>query len=342
MFKHLFTICISSYIANISFAQEKYARVAFYNLENLFDFEDDTLINDEEYLPSSMRNWSYYRYNEKSNRMAKAILSIGGWQAPDVVGVCEVENRRVLEDLVATDVLKKLNYRIIHFESPDRRGIDVGILYRPETVDTLFAKAYPVKTPDDLDFKTRDVLYVKMRILDDTLHYFVNHWPSRYGGQMQSEPKRILAAGVVRGVVDSIQLNNKNAKVVVMGDLNDSPDNISVSETLRGVKNPERTSDLKNLMQDLSVEEGSHRYQGEWGYLDQIIVSIPLLNATNGVKLKDGAHVHRAAFLMERDEKYPGTKPYRTFVGMRHIGGFSDHLPVFIDLIKSDKPNPKP
>ncbi len=333
---------ISLCFLNVSSAQQEYARLAFYNLENLFDFEDDTLINDEEYLPTSMRNWSYYRYTEKSNRMAKAILSIGGWQAPDIIGVCEVENKRVLQDLVATDVLKKLNYKIIHFESPDRRGIDVGLLYRPETVDTLYAKAYPVRNLDDVDFKTRDVLYVKMRILDDTLHYFVNHWPSRYGGQMQSEPKRMLAASVVRGVVDSIQQNNKFAKVVIMGDLNDSPDNISVSEILRGVKQPKNATDLKNLMQDLPSEEGSHRYQGEWGYLDQIIVSVPLLKATNGVVLNGGAQVHKAEFLMEPDEKFPGTKPFRTFVGMRYIGGFSDHLPVYIDIIKVDKPNPKP
>lgn len=315
-------------------AQTSY-RIAFYNLENLFDYEDDTTINDQEYLPESMRNWSAYRYREKVNRMAKAILSIGEWHAPDVVGVCEVENKRVLDDLVSTEVLKKLNYGIVHFPSPDRRGIDVGLLYRKDRVDSLYARPIRLSNTTLPDFRTRDILYVKMSLASDTLHFFVNHWPSRYGGQQQSEPKRMLAAATLKQVVDSILQLQPMAKVLLMGDFNDSPSNKSIKEVLHAQQQigPE-PGQLKNLMLDLPENEGSHRYRGTWSYLDQLIVSYGLCKPASGLGLSTaGARVHEASFLLETDERYPGKQPFRTFIGMKYHGGFSDHLPVYLDLI---------
>ncbi len=323
-----------------SFAQETYHRIAFYNQENLFDYENDSLIKDEEYLPEGKRHWDQYRYREKSNRMAKAILSIGEWQAPDIVGVCEVENRRVLEDLVHNEVLKKLNYGIVHYDSPDRRGIDVGLLYRKDRVKVHYSKPVQVKNTEDISFKTRDILYVKLSIAGDTLHLFVNHWPSRYGGQQQSEPKRILAANTLRTVVDSLQAHQKQSKIIIMGDLNDSPENLSVKQYLKAVKNPDEQGELKNLMQELPVNEGSHRYKGEWSYLDQIIVSQVLLRQEE--IRGNQAFVHRPDFLLEVDERYPGKKPFRTFIGLRYQKGFSDHLPVYIDLVLKDKATTQP
>jgi predicted extracellular nuclease len=314
-------------------------RIAFYNLENLFDYEDDSLKKDEDFLPESLRNWDQYRYADKYNRMAKAILSIGGWQAADVIGVCEVENRKVLEDLIQAEPLKKVGYHLVHFESPDRRGIDVGLLYNKHTVSVLYAKPIPVKHQTDKQFRTRDILYVKMLVLEDTIHYFVNHWPSRYGGQMQSEPKRILAAQTLRTTIDSLQEYKADAQIVIMGDFNDYPQNLSLSEALQAVKNPQSSTELKNLMFDLPANEGTHRYKGEWGYLDQIMVSQAFLDK-KGIMLKSGkAVVHKPTFLLEEDEKYPGNKPFRTFLGMRYNKGFSDHLPVYIDLIKPHSPN---
>jgi predicted extracellular nuclease len=323
-------------------AQTPY-RVAFYNLENLFDYEDDTTLNDEEYLPESMRNWTAYRYREKLHRMAKAVLSIGEWEAPAVVGVCEVENKRVLQDLVATEVLRKLNYGVVHFESPDRRGIDVGLLYRKDVVDTLYARAIEVSMPENPSFTTRDILHVKASLGEDTLHFFVNHWPSRYGGQQQSEPRRLAAAAVLRQVVDSLLLLKPSSKIIVMGDLNDTPANKSVEEVLGAGKkaNPSGKT-LQNLMLNLPANAGSHRYRGEWSYLDQLIVSAALCKGAAGLTVSEaGAQVHRPDFLLETDERFPGETPFRTFIGMKYHGGFSDHLPVYLDLVTANKPADK-
>ncbi len=320
---------------------EENFRVAFYNLENLFHPDDDSLTNDEEFTPEGMRYWSPYRYHEKSNRMAKAILSIGEWSPPAIVGVAEIENRQVLEDLVNGEVLRKFNYEILHYESPDRRGIDVAMLYRSDLFQPLFSKNYPLKIPGDPGFASRDILYVKGYADDlDTLHMMVVHWPSRYGGQAQSEPKRIQAAITVKGISDSIMAHNPKAAVVIAGDFNDEWHNESLFHSLGA--QPELKADtsshLINLMASLSPNSGSHRYRGVWSYLDQVVVSSALLDG-EGMEIRDGkAKVVRHDFLLETDEKFPGQKPFRSFIGMRYNGGFSDHLPVFIDLWKTVDP----
>lgn len=313
---------------------EKGLRIAFYNVENLFDPEDDPDKNDEEFTPKGTRYWSDYRYREKSNRMAKAILSIGDWDAPDAVGLAEVENRKVVDDLVNSEVLRKFNYKVIHSESPDRRGIDVAMIYRVDRMKLLSSSAISVTMPDDPGFATRDILYAKMLLSSkDTFHLLYCHWPSRYGGQAQSEPKRIRAAQTVRKIVDSLFAINPSAQVAIAGDFNDEFGNISLKDHL---VRPEGKTPLINLMAQLPASEGSHRYRGVWSYLDQIIVSAALLDSM-GLDIADqSAVVVRHPFLLEVDEKYPGLKPFRTFIGMRHHGGFSDHLPVYIDLIISN------
>ena len=306
-------------------------RIAFYNVENLFDTADDPEKKDEEFTSEGMRYWSEYRYWEKSNRMAKAILSIGEWDAPDVVGLAEVENRKVVEDLVNSEALRKFNYEVVHFESPDRRGIDVGMIYRTDRLDLLSSNHIAVTLPDDPGFATRDILYAKMVTpTEDTLHLMYCHWPSRYGGQAQSEPKRIQAARTVRTVVDSILSKNAGAYIIIAGDLNDEWNNVSVKDHLvnpGGSKKP-----LVNLMATLPPGQGSHRYRGVWSYLDQVIVSTTLLDEKDLDIVNKKASIADHDFLLEKDEKYPGLMPYRTFIGMRYHGGFSDHLPVYIDL----------
>ncbi len=311
--------------------ESKQTRIAFYNVENLFDTTDDPEKNDDEYSPDGQRYWTDYRYWQKSNRMAKAILSIGEWQPPAMVGLAEVENRKVVEDLANTEVLRKFKYKVLHFESPDRRGIDVAMLYREEIVTILYAKNLPVKQASNPDFATRDILYAKVLLHQkDTVHLMYCHWPSRYGGQAQSEPNRIRAAEVVRHNVDSIQDFNPNAFIIIQGDLNDEWNNTSVKDYLVA---PEGKEKLVNLMEELPELEGSHRYRGVWSYLDQIIVSQNLLENA-GLHIKNGvAVVCRQPVLLEADEKYPGQKPFRTYIGMKYHGGFSDHLPIYIDLV---------
>ncbi|MGB0176857.1 MAG: endonuclease/exonuclease/phosphatase family protein [Owenweeksia sp.] len=312
-------------------------RVAFYNLENLFDPSDDTLKNDEEFTPQGQRYWSNYRYREKSHRMAKAILSIGEWDAPDIVGVAEIENRKVLEDLVQSPVLAKFDYDIIHFESPDRRGIDVGMIYRRDRFTLIASRNIPVTTPEDPGFATRDILYASGTIFSgDTIHLFYCHWPSRYGGQQQSEPKRILAALTVKKITDSILNTDPLATIIVAGDFNDEWTNYSLKDVLEA-RVPETNSKPKtlyNLMAAMDAAAGSHRYRGQWAYLDQVIVSNGLLNNSGVEAWEHRAFIVSHDFLLETDEKYPGSQPFRTFIGMKYHGGFSDHLPVYIDLYK--------
>ena len=242
-----------------------------------------------------------------------------------------VENKMVLEDLVQHKAIAANNYQIIHQESPDNRGIDVAMLYRSEIVEILYSNNIPVKLASNPDFATRDVLYAKVLLHQiDTVHLMYCHWPSRYGGQAQSEPNRIRAAEVVRANVDSILTASPNSFIVIQGDLNDEWSNISVKDYLVAPTGKEK---LVNLMATLPETEGSHRYRGVWSYLDQIVVSQNLLTKS-GLTIKDTkANICRHSVLLEKDEKYPGHKPYRTYNGMKYHGGFSDHLPVYIDII---------
>ena len=330
----LLLFCFSSILP----AQEQpFTRVAFYNLENIWHPENDSLKRDDEFTPEGMRNWSFYRYHDKLSKMSKAIRSIGGWNPPDILGFAEVENRQVLEDLRNEAPLRPLNYGIVHYESPDRRGIDVCAFYRKEKVEILHSHAQRVRLPGNPNYATRDVLYLKTLSRGDTLHLIYCHWPSRYGGQKISEPKRIAAARTVRRIADSIKNFNPQAPLIIVGDLNDEWNNISILDTLAAkptVAEAEKSgSHLVNLMATLNENQGTHRYQGRWGYLDQIIVSTSLLNVSTPKLSSEKAVVVRHDFLLEQDEKYPGLKPFRSFIGMRYNGGFSDHLPVYVDVV---------
>ena len=306
-------------------------RIAFYNLENLFHPDNDSLKNDEDFTPEGSYNWSMYRYKEKCNHMAKAILSIGEWEPPAIVGVAEVENAQALDDLVQTDVLRKFEYKVVHYESPDRRGIDVGMMYRSDLFTEIYSQAIPIRLTDDSSFATRDILYVKGTFNnEDTVHLFFNHWPSRYGGQAQSEPKRIAAAKTLRKVTDSLYSSNPNSYLIISGDFNDEWNNKSLSKTLLDTTGENY---LTNLMASMPLQQGSHRYRGVWSYLDQIIVSKNLLGSNYPQVMNYSAHTVQHPFLLKTDDRYPGYVPNRTFVGRTYQGGFSDHLPVYIDLI---------
>lgn len=321
--------------------QNRGIRVLFYNAENLFYPENDSLTRDDDFTKDGLKRWSFYRYQQKLNNLYKVMMAVGGWEPPAAIGFCELENKKVLEDLINKTPLKKFGYEIVHEDSPDRRGIDVGFIYRPSKFKYIDHEAIQVDFPFDASLKTRDVLHIRGQVLGrDTLSVFVNHWPSRWGGQAKSEPKRMYVASLVRQRIDALYQKNPNSKVVVMGDMNDHSDNKSLVEVLqaKGEKSEVSKGDLFNYMHGLSKnwQLGSHKYQGHWGTLDHIIVSEPLLNDTRPDGLRaasDGAHIFAARFLLEEDTKFLGLQPFRTYAGPRFIGGFSDHLPIYIDLL---------
>ena len=312
-------------------------KIVFYNLENLFDTKDDTTIWDEQFLPEGDKHWTQWKYEQKIKNLSKVIASAGGWQDAALVGACEIENRGVLEDLTQKTPLKKLHYKIIHKDSPDHRGIDVALLYQESQFTPLFYKHIPIHFPFDPNKKTRDILYVKGLAKDkDTLHIFVNHWPSRWGGQMKSEPKRIFVAQTLRKQVDSLFACTQNPNIVIMGDFNDTPTDKSVVEYLKAQAPVKKTSpkQLYDLMYPLSLtEEGTHPYHGHWAVLDHMIVSSALLDKSNKIYTTiTSAYPFKADFLLEEDTKYGGTKTNRSYIGFKYHGGYSDHLPVILDL----------
>ncbi len=312
-------------------------RIMFYNVENLFDIYDDSLTNDNEFLPKGDKYWSYSRFYDKINKTAKVITAVGQWQVPDIVGLCEIENRYVLSVLTKKTILKTQNYGIIHKESPDLRGIDVGLLYNKNTFNPISYQAFRVDFKNYPNKKTRDILYVKGYTKNlDTLHIFINHWPSRYGGQLESEVYRIRAATVIRNAVDSIFNIEPRANMILLGDFNDYPHNKSIKGILRAHTDfiEPHDSELYNLSvyTEKIKTQGTHKYGGLWGVLDQIIVSGALLNNPNLETSPAHANVYNADFLLEEDKSGVGFKPNRTYIGFRYNGGFSDHLPIYLDL----------
>ncbi len=310
----------------------------FYNVENLFDTFDDSLKNDEEFLPEGDRFWNNYKYYSKLNNIYKVIIAIGGWNPPAIIGLCEIENRKVVKDLVNNTPLVKFEYQIIHKESPDRRGIDVGLIYRKELFQPLYYEAIPVNFPDNPESKTRDILYVKgIAKNSDTLNVFINHWPSRWGGQLESEDRRLFVASVLKAKVDSIFKLNPQSNIIITGDFNDYPDNKSINKVLNASQDYDQITDnqLYNLSSFLykSKNIGTYKYQGDWDVLDQFIVSGNILDKKNKIFTSlDDVYIFNADFLLEPDEGYFGYKPNRTFIGYKYNGGYSDHLPTYLIL----------
>lgn len=313
-------------------------RLLFYNVENLFDCFDDSLTLDNEFLPMGERNWTWEKYQKKSQKVAKVILAAGGWEFPDLIGLCEIENRFVLDGIFKIGYLNNTGYEIIHRESPDRRGIDVALVYQPETfhpIDTSFLKL--IYEGDSLS-TTREILYVKGKTnTEDTLHIFVNHWPSRWGGQLESENRRISAAKLLKEKVSELLTDDNSALILIMGDFNDYPDNKSLNKVLKALSpsNEFRNRELYNLAYPFVNKTGigSHKYQGKWGMLDQFIVSGALLNKLGALYCEpNNMSLFKPEFLLETDHTHFGQKPFRSFVGYKFNDGFSDHLPIILDL----------
>jgi endonuclease/exonuclease/phosphatase family metal-dependent hydrolase len=319
-----------------STGEQQRFRVMSYNVENFFAFRRDTVTpstND----PNGYLRSGYARYRDKRNRIAQVIAGVGQWDPPVLVALCEVENQQVLEDLTLHSPLRNLHYQIIHYESPDPRGIDVALLYRPALFHPFHQEPIGIHFPNNPKTRTRDILYVTGTIHQDTLHVFVTHFPSRYAGELESEFNRLYVASVLRHHVDSIFQTNPEANILIMGDFNDYPDNESVESILKANSDTSalRPKALYNLFYSMhqSKKIGSYKHGNEWGMLDQIIVSSHLLTDTMHLHTTPtSGKVYAPDYLLEEDAKGFGKKPFRTFIGMKYHNGFSDHLPVYADF----------
>lgn len=327
---------------NAIFAQElddtKRFRVMFYNTENLFDPFKDSLTQDEEFTPTGVRHWTWEKMNQKINGIYKTIVAVGGWEPPVFVGMCEVENGFVLYRLTHETPLLKFDYKIVHRESPDPRGIDVALLYRQDLFDLQETRYFRVEFPGEPNRKTREILYARGLLGRlDTIHIFVNHWPSKYGGELESNSGRLAAAYTLKQKIDSIKIFYPDARILIMGDFNDEPESAPLVDGLKVCLNT-NTQCFSGLVSISSIlksnGQGSYKYQGVWGMIDQIIVSESLLDSKRKIFTSpDKASVFKADFLLEPDYAYVGEKPFRTFAGFKYHGGFSDHLPVYIDIV---------
>lgn len=308
-------------------------RIMFYNTENLFDPSDDSAKADEEYMPGGMRGWTFSRLKRKLINISKVTLAVGGWEPPEIIGLCEVENRLVLYQLTNDTPLKSFGYKIIHRESPDPRGIDVALLYRSDKFRVLYSTPIQIRFPFDTASRTRDILFVKgIACKRDTLNIFVNHWPSKFGGAAATIPKRNYVASVLRKNVDSLLAVNPNANILIMGDLNDSPTDESVSKILNARMDSVNLApdDLYNMLAGagISWEKGTIKFREQWETIDHMIISHHMLSYTTPHSM----HIFDAPFLLQDDEAWFGQKPFRTYYGAKYIGGFSDHLPVYMDI----------
>ena len=340
-----FILSLSFLVLSFSlFAQKQNYRasiVGFYNLENFFDTVNNPKINDEEFLPNSPRQYNGRIYFDKVNRLATVISQLGTDINPDGIafmGVAEVENDTVLTDLVNSKLLKDRNLKIVHYDSPDARGIDVGFLYNPKYFSVISSAPLFVKLPSGSKdaYYTRDVLYVKGVLDGDTINVFVNHWPSRSGGEERSAPGRAAAAGVVKQSVDSLMAINQNSKILIMGDLNDDPISPSITKVLKakGKTNEVEVGGLYNPWVDFYKKGiGTSPYQDAWGLFDQIMMSQAFLPRDQSGYFYLGAHIFNKPFLVEKLGKYRNYSK-RTWSGITYNYGYSDHFAVFITLLK--------
>ncbi len=310
--------------------------VVSYNVENLFDTINDPNTADDEFTPDGERKWNHWRYRQKLIRLWKALAATDLCHFPDIIGLCEVENRTVLENLLYWTPLWKGHYTILHQDSPDRRGIDVALLYNKSKYQLLDSAFITVDMPnydEDEEFRTRDILYAKglVTATRDTLHVFLNHWPSKYGGAGYTEPFRCRAARLLRQRVDSIFRTDVAAKIICMGDFNDSPYEQSILEDLgaeTSLDNPVNGK-LYNISYYMSSKNGdwSYWFQGRGELIDQVMVSGNLL-INNGMHiLPDNVFTLHHRQLFDQDGKV-----FRTYQGPIYRGGVSDHLPMVIDI----------
>ena len=346
-FMRFFTFLLAVFLGSTItvFAQKNYdiKTIAFYNLENLFDTENDTLKDDEASPIMEIKENRAEIYLKKLNNMAKVISEIGTDEtknSPTILGVAEIENRKVLEDLVNTEYLKSKNYSIIHYDSPDLRGIDVGFLYQADFFRPTHHQTFELKLwePDGSRIYTRDQLLVSGYLDDELIHIIVNHWPSRRGGEEKSRPNREKAAYLTTQIIEQIKLTDPNPKVIIMGDLNDDPNNSSLKTVLKtkAIKAEVKEGDIYNPMEDM-FRRGQNTlvYRDQINLFDQIMFTSPLLTTSDNYSTYKmyKANVFNPQYLTTQSGKYKGY-PFRSWSYSGFTDGYSDHYPVYIYLIK--------
>ena len=317
--------------------------VAFYNLENLFDTINDPLKFDEASPMMELKANRSEVYKKKVKNMARVIANIGADMAnnsPAVIGVCEIENRKVLEDLVNDPLLLSKDYGIIHYDGPDRRSIDVALLYQKDLFQPIETSSHELKIYDDLTRKrvyTRDQLLVSGKLDGDLIHIIVNHWPSRSGGEARSRSKRVGAAKLNKRIIDSLQSIDPYAKILTMGDLNDDPTNDSVKKVLKAKKDRKKVplKGIYNPFEKMFTEKGygTTAYRDAWSLFDQIMVTKPLIEDDYSSYRFWKAGIYNKAFLSNKRGRWEGY-PFRSFADGGFTDGFSDHFPVYVYLIK--------
>ncbi|WP_339753708.1 endonuclease/exonuclease/phosphatase family protein [uncultured Winogradskyella sp.] len=304
--------------------------VAFYNIENLFDVENDPLTNDDDFLPTSAKRWTPKRYKNKLKKLGTVISKIGEEDtesAPTIVGLAEVENKKVLSDLVWSKNLIKEGYSFVHYDSADERGIDVALLYKSDIFKVENSEVFSVYLQTEFGEQdyTRDILLVQGVLNNEPLHIIVNHWSSRREGEKETEFKRLAASNKVNSIIKTIKKEDPNIKIIVMGDFNDNPNNDSIALM-------EKESELYNPFKTVwSQYKGSLSYNFQWNLFDQILFSTNFFDTNNSTLNFDIADVFNTKILTQYHGKYKG-QPFRTYVGKKYKGGYSDHFPVYIQF----------
>ena len=331
MKRFLLFLSVCTLISVASYPQQSMT-VLFYNTENLFDTEDDPVKDDDAFTPDGDYHWTRSRYWDKLDAISKVIVAADDEQAPALVGLAEIENETVLRDLTARSALRAAGYQFVNTDSPDRRGIDVALLYRKSFFRLIGYESLRVDLGPYKGGATRDILHVTGLLENiDTIDVYVCHWPSRSNGTDQTEPLRMCAARTVRESVDSIFGVRRKPYVIIMGDMNDGPDDAAVRQGLNAYpfSSASGLNDRALVTVMDSMDDGSYKYQGVWDKYDQFVVSASLLNGLGCTEML-GADIINLPFLLTDDNSYGGVKPFRTYNGRRYQGGYSDHLPVRI------------
>ncbi len=321
--------------------QYRLRTIAFYNVENLFDIHNDSLTHDDHRTAEGKDRWTADRFKRKISSIAKVLSEIGRETSPnpaDLIGLCEVENYEVVLELIRHPLLNPYNYEIIHFDSPDERGIDVALLYRkevfiPDSFNSVRLMLLDNKGRRDY---TRDQLVVGGWLDDEHLYLIINHWPSRSGGSLRSQPNRIAAAKLNKRIIDSLKRTDPGAKIISMGDFNDNPTDISFKDVLQtnAYREMDQVGGLYNPMEKLFKQGyGSLAYRDEWSLFDQIFFTRSLLDSSFDSYGFWRAQIFRSDYLVIQEGKYRGY-PFRTYAGGVYSGGYSDHFPVYIQLLK--------
>ena len=328
--------------------------VMFYNVENLFHPSNDTIIGDDEFTPEGIRGWGFYRYHKKIAAVCKVLLAVNGWDMPDIVCLSEIENQQVLKDILYHPLLMGKQYQLLHRDSPDHRGMDVGILYRCDRIQCIDTCWLPVADKNGALINTRDILVARFLsgTLRDTIMILGNHWTSRYGGALETEEKRILQAGILGKYVDSVCKSEPGLVVIAGGDLNDPSDALSIQHltTTSGLQEifpgasltvpgaDPRASDILNRRKGLAGKTakflspasphsaGTYKYQGNWESIDHVFIGGNIQQANCR------ARIFSHPMLLEDDLTHTGKKPFRTYSGYRYHGGISDHLPLVLEV----------